>query len=94
MKKYAKVYRNAAKLIEDEQQGFSCIAIRDAFTGGSPYVYCFDEHPIRRLYVRLYAHDQGELHSKIKFLSGEVKERDLRVMLLCLAAAVAETGDL
>jgi len=91
MKQYAKLYREAARRIAESELTYSCIAIAEQ---NSHYDGRYSwKLPEVHAYLDLYDAACGDsLQLRIQ---GEAEpSRNLRVMLLCMAAAVAAAGDL
>lgn len=93
----SQIYRNAAKLLEDKLQYWSCCAISRA--SGYAEIYQLNTSPplesqlLVRRYVLLMCPDGSDeltLSQKMGQLQDEIEDRDHRIMLLCLMAAIVE----
>jgi hypothetical protein len=87
----AEVYREAAWLVESGATGYSCFAISDALG-----VMRWGRRAAHKKFMAIWGHNEYWLATEIwrAHQDLECDCRDLRVMLLCLAAALAEAGDL
>ena len=97
MKKKPNIYALAARRIEDRREEFSCCAIATeiAAAKGLAEEPRHKNTPEIRAYVKTFMGD----YSPTEFQAGIYAEgfrsaRDLRVMLLCFAAAMYDAGDL
>jgi hypothetical protein len=92
-KRDAAIYREAARMIAEEETTFSCIAVRDAAMSRESY----ELTPIAVRYAEMFSPFDERLVSTFDFEpSDRCDEASInhRVIALCLAAAMAETGDL
>jgi len=93
MKQHAKLYREAARRILEAEEEYSCLAIaaqNPKYDGVDPSVL-----PEVDTYLRLYT-DPTDAHTlQVVMLRGlgAAALRELRGLLLCMAAAIIGAGD-
>lgn len=93
-RKLANIYREAARLIERKDRAFTCCAVLNAAYGEQwADHYIFDD-PYVAAYARLMSVDGASRISGSQFseaaMDGYGCSQDLRVMALCMAAAITE----
>lgn len=88
--KRSEIYREAARLVEMGAEQYSCIAIANAAHGWARQLPC-NEYEESRIYVETFADHPDELN---RLFSQECEDaQDLRILALCLMAAIAEDDE-
>lgn len=87
----AEIYRNAAMRIENDESEFSCLAVRDVI---NPLVA--SEHiPESVAYDNTFRPAKTENYAwGTDWSMKEKRRKKIRILALCFAAAMAETGDI
>jgi len=93
MKQHARLYRKAARRILEAEEDYSCIAIAEQnpkYNGRYSSVL-----PEVVAYLRLYTDPPNADALQVAILReiGEETRRELRGLLLCMAAAITEARD-
>jgi len=90
--KLKQVYLKAARRIAEKEDIYSCLAIMHAILG--PYSqYLYEYVPIARDYHKVFGFSNSSTFQiAIEESNDDIKCRNLRVWLLCLAAAMCENS--